>query len=316
MSTAFHQPKVDKYKSILSAILSVKQASVFAETWDQTESYLLDAEKFIRIKGLIKSRKSRKVRLLSHCYGYMRFFYESTFVLVDSNERSGVRDTVKNVGVEVRGEDSITFRLGEWQSALADKMIKPKTLEEGENDLHLETPGLWNNTLYSDVYEIAESFLVLLSRVIRLANETLGQSTTLSWSEFSTRAKDLETCICQWNLRQTITDSDNLTGYSDADAGGVEIMHQALQRALYIYFYRRIYDVDASVLQGHVRDVRDALFKCAANATSPVGFTAVFVWPGFIAACGALDLQLQNDLSAWFEGSLLSNGLRFLAFIA
>ncbi|KAJ3544818.1 hypothetical protein NM208_g2846 [Fusarium decemcellulare] len=303
MSTAFHQPKVDKYKSILSAILSVIQASVFAGTWEQTESYLLDAEKFIRIKGLIKSRKSRKVRLLSHCYGYMRFFYESTFVLVDSDQRSGVRDAVKNVGVQVCGEDSIAFRLGKWQSALADQMIKPKTLEEGENDLHLETPGLWNNTLYSDVYEIPESFLVLLSQVIRLANETPGQSTTLSWSEFSTRAKDLESCICQWNPRQTITDSDNLTGHSDADAGVVEIMHQALQRALCIYFYRRIYDVDASVLQGHVRDVRDALLKCAANATSPVGFTAAFVWPGFIAACEALDLQLQNDFSAWFEGT-------------
>lgn len=38
-------------------------------------------------------------------------------------------------------------------------------------DLHLGIPGRWSLTLFPKIHGVAESFLMLLSQVIRLANE-------------------------------------------------------------------------------------------------------------------------------------------------
>lgn len=251
------------------------------------------------------------MRLLSHCYGYLRFFYESTFVLADSDQRNGIRDAVWDTGITAPGQDSIKFCLGKpQQTDLRAQLARPKTSEEGENDLHLETPGLWSKTLYSDTYDIPELFLVLLSQVIRLANEQASKG-HLTWSELSTRAQDLETCILEWKPRQV----DGTQESADVDACLVRHMHDALQKALTIYFYRRIYNVDPSILQHQVRHVRDAVFRCETVAGLPIGFTGAFVWPGFIAACEALDSDLQGDFSAWFEARASTSGLQVLSFI-
>ncbi|KAB8070887.1 hypothetical protein BDV29DRAFT_180038 [Aspergillus leporis] len=41
---------------------------------------LLDYENWIRFRGIPKTRKWRMVRLLHHCYVYLRVFYESTSI--------------------------------------------------------------------------------------------------------------------------------------------------------------------------------------------------------------------------------------------
>jgi arginine metabolism regulation protein II len=72
LQEAFCEPKKAKYKEILMCLLTMVTVSMFSGHWEQTECYLLDAERFIRCKGLTKTRKSRKVRLLHHSYAYHR----------------------------------------------------------------------------------------------------------------------------------------------------------------------------------------------------------------------------------------------------
>lgn len=295
---------------------------VFAGTWEHSELYLLEAEKFIRLKGLVKSRKSRKVRLLSHCYGYMRLFYESTFVLVDSSYRNDLIRSIQQAGIAAPGQDSISFRLGKWRSDLKEKMLEPKTSEEGENDLHLETPGLWQQTLFSDVYDIPESFLALLSQVIRLANEKvrsdeMSDPPPLSLREFTIRAQALEFCIREW-----IASSNDLASTLDNPREPVNRrdrliakIHHMLQKALLIYFYRRVHEIDANLLEHYSVQVKEDLFQCAELAARPIGFTSIFVWSAFIAACEAISPDLQNHFLAWFEGNAASGSIEVVSFI-
>ncbi|KAG9201623.1 hypothetical protein G6514_005431 [Epicoccum nigrum] len=65
-----------KHKNILIALLSMVQVAIAVGNRDQAECYFIEAEKFIRMKGLNRI-KSRKVRLLHHCYVFERMFHES-----------------------------------------------------------------------------------------------------------------------------------------------------------------------------------------------------------------------------------------------
>lgn len=243
-------------------------------------------------------------------------------MLVDSSYRNDLIRSIQQAGIAAPGQDSISFRLGKWRSDLKEKMLEPKTSEEGENDLHLETPGLWQQTLFSDVYDIPESFLALLSQVIRLANEKvrsdeMSDPPPLSLREFTIRAQALEFCIREW-----IASSNDLASTLDNPREPVNRrdrliakIHHMLQKALLIYFYRRVHEIDANLLEHYSVQVKEDLFQCAELAARPIGFTSIFVWSAFIAACEAISPDLQNHFLAWFEGNAASGSIEVVSFI-
>ncbi|KAJ6110546.1 hypothetical protein N7486_002781 [Penicillium sp. IBT 16267x] len=157
LMTAYDIPKPAKYKAILMAILTMVQVSNFSGRGDrhQTEIYFLEAEKLIRLKGL-KRKKSRKVRLLHHCYVFERMFHESIFICgASSVQRRHVRRTIESSGLSCCSVDGLSFRLYTWQN-LEKEMLRVRDREEGENDLHLERPGLFSATLYPEIFGVPE----------------------------------------------------------------------------------------------------------------------------------------------------------------
>lgn len=311
--TAYDIPKPAKYKSILMAILTMVQVSTFSGNRDQAEGYFLEAEKFIRVKGL-KRKKSRKVRLLHHCYVFERMFHESIFVCAaNSSQRQHVRRAIESSGLAPASVDSLSFRLYKWKN-LHQEMLRVRDREEGENDLHLERPGLFSATLYPETFGIPEAWLHLLSCVIRLgtekdAAEEPGSSlNSLSLKDFISRAKALEDYINQ--LKRPNEEPFTFPSHhSTIDQHILENMLEALRLALAIYFYRRIYDINASILQEKVIGVRDCLLQCEYADSSVVHGSAGFIWPAFIAACEAEDPDVQESFAKWFEASAQRSGL-------
>lgn len=121
--TAYDIPKPAKYKYILMAILTMVQVSSFSGNRDHAEGYFLEAEKFIRVKGL-KRKKSRKVRLLHHCYVFERMFHESIFVCAaNSNQRRHVRRAIESSGLAPASVDGLSFRLYKWKN-LRQEMLR------------------------------------------------------------------------------------------------------------------------------------------------------------------------------------------------
>ncbi|KIW88558.1 uncharacterized protein Z519_10604 [Cladophialophora bantiana CBS 173.52] len=305
-------PKKFKYKSLLVALLTMIQVAILSGAPDQAEYYLFDAEKLIRLRGLTKPQKSRRVRLLHHCYSYQRILYESTFVLAsESSQRNSVLRAVERSGSCIADQDSPTFKLGRW-SRLEETMREIKSKESGENDLHLERPGIWSASLYPDIFGLPESFLVLLSQAIRLGNERDTGNAELSWSEFWSRASSLERCILQWQETYQ-TELDRNTGtldrHVDDSRSALGHLLGALNHALSIYFYRRVYDLDASILQGKISLVRDHLLQYDQHNAGFARYHSGFIWPAFIAACEATDPVLQASFSMWFKQGVEETGL-------
>ncbi|KXG53469.1 Protein of unknown function DUF3468 [Penicillium griseofulvum] len=307
LMTAYHVPKVTKYKSILMALLTMVQVSMFSGNREQSEYYFLEAEKFIRLRGLPR-RKSRKVRLLHHCYVFERIIHESVFICgANSRQRHRVHTAIETSGLGMYSLDSLSFRLSGWEN-LDQEMMRVRGQEEGENDLHLERPGFWSNSLYPEIFGVPEPWIILLSQVIRLgkekdAAEGNDASNCLSLKEFIRRARTLEDYIN--NLPRPSLENT----YSHLDHDIIENMLNAMQNALTIYFYRRIRDVNASLLQQKVVGVLDNLLRCEDTDSTVVHGSAGFIWPAFIAACEAEDPLVQLSFSDWFVNSARRSGL-------
>ncbi|KAJ5676188.1 hypothetical protein N7462_009085 [Penicillium macrosclerotiorum] len=312
LMTAYSIPKAAKYKTTLMAILTMIQISTFIGNRDHAEGFFLEAEKFIRVRGL-KRKKSRKVRLLHHCYVFERMFHESIFICgTNSYQRQHVRLAIESSGLAPASVDGLSFRLYKWKN-LSQEMLRVRDQEEGENDLHLERPGLFSASLYVEIFGIPEPWLLLLSLVIRLGTEkdiTEQQpaSNGLNLKDFISRSKALEDYInhIQRPSQATFPLAHH---HSSIDQHILENMLEAMRLALAIYFYRRIYDLNASMLQEKVVGVRDCLLQCEYADSSVVHGSAGFIWPAFIAACEAEDPDVKESFSTWFEASADRSGL-------
>ena len=311
LTTAYDVPKATKYKSILIALITMAQVSMFSGSRGQSECYLLETEKFIRMKGLNR-RKSRKVRLLHHCYAYMRFFHESTIISgLHSRQRHHVREAVESSGMVVYSRDGLFFRVKDWNN-LDQEDTLVKSQEDGENDLHLSEPGQFSATMYPEIYGIPEPWIFLLSQTIRLGNEKDAAEhndteIALPLKDFLCRAKAIERRI---NNMQGMAPKVPASGNREPlDQNVLETVLQGMQAALAIYFYRRVYDIDAAMLQQRVVSVRDWLFRYEhADPTMVFGYGG-YIWPAFIAACEAEAQEVQTSFSNWFRTSAQRSGL-------
>ncbi|GAQ47679.1 Zn(II)2Cys6 transcription factor [Aspergillus tubingensis] len=300
-----------KYKDVLVALLCMGTVSAYQGSTERVRRCLLDCENWVRFRGLPKTRKSRKVRLLHHCYVYLRIFQESTSVLPMSNVEIesdyASPDTVRSIA------STRSFRLRQWEGRLDQRMSELKEQHQGENDLHLEIPGQWDSTMYPHVFGLPESLLFLISQVTRLGNERdlsdLGSYTgALDFKQFSARARSLERCISTWRP-PSVSDADPDSIIAQTNATIVRLMISAIHKALIIFFYRRIYDVDPMILQDKAWQVRDALAQVARDDMPATRIAAPFIWVAFIAACEALDPTLQDWFAGWFETSARKSGL-------
>lgn len=301
LKVAYRGPKSAKYKSILMALITMVQVSMFSGHRDRTECYFLEAEKFIRLKGLSRN-KSRKIRLLHHCYAFERILYESTVTSeVNSRHRLHVREAVESSGLVVVGQDSMQFRLSSWEN-LQEEMTKVKGQCDGENDLHLERPGVWSATLYPEIFGIPEVWILVISLVIRLGKEKdAAQNDPTERSpglgDFLSMAKSVERVVSHLPWPDKVED-------------GLDSLLGAWQQSLAIYFYRRIYDVDASLLQEKVAKARDYIVGYEPTSLGQVCASSRLIWPAFIAACEAESFELQQSFADWFRSSARVSGLQ------
>lgn len=251
----------------------------------------------------------------------MRIFHESLLsphMLSDRGPR--IQQMIEDRGNRVLGQDNPSFRLTAW-SDLDNELREIKTRELGENDLHLARPGLWTSTLYPEIWGIPESWMILLSQTIRLGNEkdladSIDDTNTMSLREYSQCAKALERCVLDWN---STAESTNDVMFPDTQHQILNIdwtisssALQALHHALIIYFYRRIHNIDAKLLQDEVVKVRDSLLACRQHMQSGGRYLAGLNWPAFVAACEATDVSLQYSFLEWFDLCSHHNGQQSL----
>lgn len=267
-------------------------------------SCLIQAERFISVNGFTQSTVSSKRRTLHHCYAYMRIMAETTSI-------DSLCTSMANASIETETSFETMFRICPGVTFSGDMMAMEKEPGVAQRDLHLAIPGRWSLTLFPKMYGVAESFLMLLSQVIRLANErelsmTGDREGALSLKDFWNRAKVLERGIhLLVSSCRTNSTLDTFVGESRFESARA----QAMYTALLIFFHRRIYDIEAVLLQKEVDAVKDSLSKAQEAAGCHYGSTATLIWPAFIAACEAVDPESELFFTSWFDCCYKVTGL-------
>ncbi|KAF2144335.1 uncharacterized protein K452DRAFT_350018 [Aplosporella prunicola CBS 121167] len=284
-----------KYKELLMAILAMAISSVFNEP-QNIRIFLHDAELLILRRGVPKQKKSFKVRLLHHMYTHLRIIAEST--AISSRQESQHSQSEADLTAVSR-----TFRLPEESLNANLDPSSEKTMELGYNDIHLKVQGRWTKTMYTDIYGIPESLMTLLSQTICLANEKkrlegLAATNAQISAALMRHTSTLEQNIWSWSVSGAMdragTEYANTPESVGIDQNAVKYMALALHQSLLIYFYRRVYNVNAMILQDFVRKTLDYLLVCAIQGAGDQDFAATISWSGFIAACEAVTPELQE----------------------
>ncbi|KAI5468159.1 fungal-specific transcription factor domain-containing protein [Mariannaea sp. PMI_226] len=289
-------PKQAKYKELLMAILALAITSLYNGS-HVFRIFLLDAERLIRLRGLTNTSPYNS-RLLHHMYTHLRVIAESVYLLPP--EAVSTLDQSVSPEVTVR-----TFRLTEDSLNIGLDPGHEKSLDVGYKDIHLQIQGQWKETLYPVIYGIPESLMTLLSQTISIANEKqrlegLARVHPKISVELARHVKTLETSIWSWSLPaesmgparppQTVVETEQeLIDHPQARS-----MALAIHQALVIYFYRRVYDVNAMILQDNVRKTLDYLEPCLEKIIDDQDFVASLAWPAYIAASEAISPDLQE----------------------
>ncbi|KFG83010.1 putative C6 transcription factor [Metarhizium anisopliae] len=289
-----------KYKELLMAILSVAMVSLFDKP-EAFKGYLLAAEYVIRHRGLHK-QNSVKARTLQHMYTHLRILTEGTCTFADCiSEFTGLNHHAVAPAVLPKFE-----MLGNPQGN--DLRLDGTT--NNDNDIHLATPKPSEDALYSTIYGIPESLMCLLSRIVACANEKDKLRKVASFDAppsdlLQKHLQTLEHDMWSWKIPTKPSRPEAHKFPALSSEGGVDSIDSklsgAMHQAVIIYFYRRVYDTDAMVLQEQVRRCLDELQPCIDHTARDQDFATSVAWAAYVAACGAVTTELRDRALAHLE---------------
>ncbi|KAK1512148.1 hypothetical protein CTAM01_01078 [Colletotrichum tamarilloi] len=292
------EPSQAKYNEILMAILATAMVSVLYNGSRAVKIFLLDAERLIRLRGLAMP-KSFHVRVLHHVYTHLRVIAESTDIAIESVKSQAQAAT--EMAVSLR-----KFRIAEDSLGADLDLSREKPAEVGYADIHLDISGHWPVTMYPEIYGVPESLMTLLSQTISFANEKTKLEAMAMYDHrisvaLSRHIKQLEQNIWSWSLgssdmqsgpsrpRELVTQETKLV-----DHPLIRSLTLAMHQALIIYFYRRVYNMSAMVIQDSVRKTLDFIQPCLEETADDHDFATSIGWAAFVAACEATTPDLQE----------------------
>lgn len=263
---------------------------------------LLEAEHLIRMRGL-PSNKSFNLRVLHHMYTHLRVISESTQITNVAKVR------ISQCDIPTPGANAVTtltsFHIPECNLGDLDTR-RDKPDDVGYNDIHLDVSGQWPFTLYPEMYGIPESLMTLLSQTVSLANDKpkfeLSATTNPAISfALGQHTRTLEQQIWSWNPQEANVPAGPLRSRclptpqtSPLDKIEARALMLAMHQALIIYFYRRVYNMSAMIVQDQVTKTLDFIAPCMEMPNLDHDYAISIGWTVFMAICEAVTPDLQR----------------------
>jgi arginine metabolism regulation protein II len=169
-----------------------------------------------------------------------------------------------------------------------DDVNQAATMAAPNNDIHFAKQTYTEDMLYSSIYGIPESLMSLLSRIVACANEKDRAQASGDTAALQQHLQALESEMWSWDVPAGFQGPQPTLDTVDLK------LSRAMHEAVIIYFYRRVYDTDAMILQGHVRKCLDCLEPCIGQKSGDQDFATSIAWATYIAACGAVTPELRQ----------------------
>jgi arginine metabolism regulation protein II len=300
------QQKKSKYKEVLMALTSMVTVCVVSGQMQEARCYLLDAERVIYMQSLRKEKRSRKVNMLHSIYLYLRIIEESTFV-------PGADSEAHNGEIANETHSDICRYPSLWSDGLKlNSNLDSQDMVDLETRLVKFPTDRDEPSMFEQIYGVPESLFRLISHATHLAEAVRRSRFAHPGGGMShhvvQRAKIVENNILQWkNPYRLLAQRQTLIVYGPAESSDkIEVRTEllfdfleAMHSALLIYFYRRVRDLNAIALQHFVAKTIHHLLEHERKKIKYGDTSAYVAWPGFIAACEALDPVHREQMCAF-----------------
>ena len=232
-------------------------------------------------------------------YTHLRLILETTNVSLKSLELESSQTSTSSQLIE----HSIPRSFGIKAQNLGDlDLTRQKTEEVGYNDIHLDVTGMWQATLYPEIYGVPESLMSLLSQTISLVNEkprleAAGICDPTVSLALSRHIRTLEQQIWSWTTsseKKLKSFSNDKNEDSTRDRPHMESMILAMHQAVIIFFYRRVYNMSVMIIQSQVQKALEYIQPCLDMGRFDSDFSVSIGWSTFIAVCEAATPKLQE----------------------
>ena len=300
------EKKKSKYKEVLMALTSMVTVCVVSGQMQEARCYLLDAERFIYMQSLKKPKQSRKVNMLHSIYLYLRIIEESTFTPVEDTQPHLIDHSY---AMTSEAPSAICRYPSLWTDRV--KLGSDMDFQDLEARLVSFPADHDEPTMFEQIYGIPESLFRLISHATHLADEVRRSRSAYPGGmsqDLAQRAKIIEAKICNWkNPYKLLAEKQTLIVYGPAERSNkievrTDLLYnflEAMHCALIIYFYRRVRDTNATALQHYVGKTIHHLLEHEKKKNMYGDTSAYVAWPGFIAACEALDPVQREQISAF-----------------
>jgi arginine metabolism regulation protein II len=270
--------------------------------------YLRDVEEIINLHGVQKVSRSSKVRMLHSIYLYLRVLTERAST-TEYRSQSSTFASSKDLTITSSAQE-----LSKW-----DRMIGfPSSSPESGTGLDFAPSPAPYKSMFEEIYSVPQSLFKLILQTTHMSAmakkmQQSGRPLNIDHDAFAAEVKDLESSICTWEYG--VQGDSRYSAHSPLPGREIFPYHlvQAVHKALIVYFYRCVRDVNAAILQSHVQQIIHHLSEYDRKKQKYKDQSANTCWPGFIAGCEALDTQLRQQIADWLERSGQSTGIRMFA---
>lgn len=167
-------------------------------------------------------------------------------------------------------------------------------------------------SIFEQVYSVSETLFRLIGRTRALALRVDNHdSSCVQPGSILKETSDLENAICSWKNEFATQALSATTDIENRNTGHVRYLFQgAVHSALMVYFYKCVRAIDTYAVQPHVEKTISQLQLYTDAKTRSGDQSSGICWPAFVAACEALDKELQQKFSQWFSHETAQTGMR------
>ncbi|AET41446.1 Arg81p Ecym_8159 [Eremothecium cymbalariae DBVPG len=325
--------KQERYKDVLTAILSMNSIDVFWGTMADCQYYLAICEEFINKRMKARPNISSKARCLHRIYSFLRLIQDSTAldkvrekeIVFEKSDDNKVNFNEKSSSPATTGASSKDDAYKKQLDGKDDKInIDFSELEERLNQS--SSPLLLNNIAskpyFSDsqtkhdvlgtdaLYGLPNSLILLFSDCVRLArHRAYFQKNGLEIpADYNIYCVEFEKRLYSWKSEWEFWKDKSKKEFLNDTMKGIFHHTMSFYFGLIVYYLTMVRTLAYQLLQPYVIKVLNHLTELASLIDEKGVKIVPLVWQGFIAGCSCTDTNTQLAYKKW-AARLASSGM-------
>lgn len=328
LNSSAHQ---ERYKDILTAILSMNSIDVVWGTMADCQYHLTICEDFVEERMKTRPKISEKAKALHRIFSFLKLIQDSTALDKVREGEIVIKDDEDLTGEQLQEsqtDQDLNIADGEFKESLNQKdgKIRIEFVKQPQSSSSGSTPIFTNitsetyyypkmSTTTQDIlstdalYGLPNSLILCFSDCVRLVRhrEYYKMNKLPAPRKYAKLCTEFEKRLLNWKSEWDFYKPHTREFVNDTIEG---VYHHTMSfyYSLIIYYFTMARDLNNQLLQSYVEKVLSHLNQLSDLIDHKNVKIVPLIWQGFIAGCSSVDSNLQLSFKKW-AAKLASSGM-------